>query len=170
MNLQEENMIQCGIVGWKNSGKTFFAQRLIEYFSNKNLVVASIKHALHDFDIDKPGTDSYLHRQAGSQEILISSSKRWVKIIELRNNKEKKLDDLLQQLNSPDIVIVEGFKNENHPKIEIIHNPLKPSTFMFTKLNNIVALISDTHITEYSQLQFKRNEIKKIVQFILNYK
>ena len=67
MNLQEENMIQCGIVGWKNSGKTFFAQRLIEYFSNKNLVVASIKHALHDFDIDKPSTDSYLHRQAGFQ-------------------------------------------------------------------------------------------------------
>ena len=67
MNLQEDDMIQCGIVGWKDSGKTFLAQRLIEYFSKENLVVASIKHAHHDFDIDKPGTDSYLHRQAGSR-------------------------------------------------------------------------------------------------------
>ena len=77
---------------------------------------------------------------------------------------------MICELNRPDIVIVEGYKNENHPKIEIINNPLQPSTFMFTKLNNIVALISDTRIVEYSQLQFKKNEIKKIVQFILNYK
>ena len=132
MNLQEENMIQCGIVGWKNSGKTFFAQRLIEYFSNKNLVVASIKHAHHDFDIDKPGTDSYLHRQAGSQEILISSSKRWVKIVELGDSREKKLSDLLDELDSPDIVIVEGFKNEPHPKIEIIKE--NSNDYLFLKL------------------------------------
>ena len=83
---------------------------------------------------------------------------------------KKKLEDLIGELDRPDIVIVEGFKNENHPKIEIINNSLKPSTYMFTKLNNIVAIISDKHIAEFSLLQFKKNEIKKIVQFILNYK
>ena len=163
-------MLICGIIGWKNSGKTYFAQKLINYFNSKNLKVASIKHAHHDFNIDKPGTDSFLHREAGSQEVIVSSSKRWVKINELRNKEEKSLNDLLSELDSPDIVIVEGFKNENHPKIEIINNSLKPSTYMFTKLNNIVAIISDKHIAEFSLLQFKKNEIKKIVQFILNYK
>ena len=66
-------MLICGIVGWKNSGKTYFAQKLINYFNSKNFKVASIKHAHHEFDIDKPGTDSYLHRKAGSQEILLGS-------------------------------------------------------------------------------------------------
>ena len=101
-------MIQCGIVGWKNSGKTFLANKLIEYFSKKNLIVASIKHAHHDFNIDKPGTDSYLHRQAGSQQIIVSSSKRWAKIVELKYRSEKKLYELVKELDSPDIVIIEG--------------------------------------------------------------
>ena len=79
-------MLICGIVGWKNSGKTYFAQKLINYFNSKNLKVASIKHAHHEFNIDKPGTDSYLHRQAGSQEVVVSSSRRWAKIVELREN------------------------------------------------------------------------------------
>ena len=159
-----------GIVGWKNSGKTFFAQQIISLLSFQNFRVASIKHAHHNFDIDLPQTDSYLLRRAGSQQVIISSSKRWAKMVELEDAPEKKLEDLIDELDRPDIVIVEGFKNENHPKIEIIYNPLQPSTFMFTKLNNIVALISDTQIPEYSQLQFKKSEIKKIVQFILNYK
>ena len=159
-----------GIIGWKNSGKTFFGQQIIQQLSSQNLRVASIKHAHHNFDIDQPNTDSFLHRQSGSQQVIISSSKRWAKMVELKDAPEKKLEDLICELDRPDIVIVEGYKNENHPKIEIIHNSLKPSTFMFTKLNNIVALISDTHIPEYSQLQFKKSEIKKIVQFILNYK
>ena len=82
-------MLVCGIIGWKNSGKTYFAQKLITFFNSKNLKVASIKHAHHEFNIDKPGTDSYLHRQSGSQEVIVSSSKRWVKINELGNRQEK---------------------------------------------------------------------------------
>ena len=91
-------------------------------------------------------------------------------MVELKDAAEKKLEDLIGELDRSDIVIVEGYKNENHPKIEIINNPLQPSTYMFTKLNNVVALICNTRIAEYSQLQFKKNEIKKIVQFILDYK
>jgi len=159
-----------GLIGWKNSGKTYFAQQIIQQLFSQDFRVASIKHAHHNFDIDQPDTDSFLHRQSGSKQVIISSSKRWAKMVELNDAPEKKLEDLIGELDRPDIVIVEGFKNENHPKIEIISNPLEPSTFMFPKLKNIVALISDTHIVQYSQLQFKKNEIKKIVQFILNYK
>ena len=129
-------MLICGIVGWKNSGKTYFVQKLINYFNSKNLKVASIKHAHHEFNIDKPGTDSYLHRQAGSQEVIVSSSKRWVKINELRNTEEKNLNDLLLELDSPDIVIVEGFKNESHPKIEIVKED--SNDYLFYKVNNVI--------------------------------
>ena len=82
-------MILCGIIGWKNSGKTFFAQQLINYFAKKNFIVASIKHAHHNFDIDQQGADSFLYRKAGSQQVIVSSSKRWAKIIELNNKNEK---------------------------------------------------------------------------------
>ena len=74
-----------GIVGWKNSGKTFFAQQIIQQLSSQNLRVASIKHAHHDFNIDYPNTDSYLLRKAGSQQVIVSSAKRWVKIYKLIN-------------------------------------------------------------------------------------
>ena len=158
-------MIQCGIVGWKNSGKTFFAQRLIEYFSKKNLVVASIKHAHHNFEIDKPGTDSYLHRQAGSQQIIVSSSKRWTKIVELKDRSEKNLDELLKELDSPNIVIIEGFKNSPHPKIEIVKE--NSDNYLFSKLKNVIGIVSNKQL-ETNLPQFKREEIDKLAKFILN--
>lgn len=156
----------CGIIGWKNSGKTLFAQKLISYFVDQNFNVASIKHAHHDFDIDKPGTDSFLHRKAGSQQIIVSSSKRWAKITELKDSKEKTLFELIEDLNKPDIVIVEGFKNENHLKIEIIKEPIDPSKFLFPHLENIIGIVSDTKI-ETSINQFKKNEIDIICNYIL---
>ena len=160
-------MILFGIVGWKNSGKTFFAEKLIKYFSQKKMNVASIKHAHHDFDIDKPGTDSYLHRKSGSNQVIISSSKRWVKIEELKNQEEKKLEELIGFLNSPDVVIIEGFKNSPYPKIEIIKE--NNEDYLFLKLNNVVALITDKKI-DTSLPQFNKIEIKRIAEFILNQK
>ena len=158
-------MLICGIVGWKNSGKTYFAQKLINYFNSKNFKVASIKHAHHEFDIDKPNTDSDLHRKAGSQEILVSSSKRWVKIVELRGAEERKLSDLLNELDSPDIVIIEGFKNESHPKLEIIKEDTKD--YLFTKLNTITGIVSDKKIDTLIP-QFKKENIDSVVEHILN--
>ena len=84
-----------GLIGWKNSGKTYFAQQIIQQLSSQNLRVASIKHAHHNFDIDQPNTDSFLHRQSGSQQVIISSSKRWAKMVELKDAPEKKLEDLI---------------------------------------------------------------------------
>ena len=163
-------MIIFGIVGWKNTGKTYFAQKIISSLSSKKIRVASIKHAHHDFDIDHPQTDSFLHRKAGSQQVIISSAKRWAKISELNENQEKKLDDLIDELDDPEIVIVEGYKNENHPKIEIIKDSLDNSTFMFKELKNVSAIVSDINISSFYKKQFKKNQIDEIVEYILTYK
>ena len=159
----------CGIVGWKNSGKTFFARKLISYFTNQKFNVASIKHAHHDFEIDQPNTDSYMHRQAGSEQVIISSSKRWAKIIELKNVKEKNLTELINELDKPDIVIVEGYKNESHLKIEIIKDPSNSSSYLFKNIKNVIALISDIKIDSFNKKQFKKNQVDEIVNYILNY-
>ena len=153
-----------GIVGWKNSGKTYFASKIIKKLKIKNYRVASIKHAHHEFDIDHKGTDSYFHREAGSSQVLVSSSKRWVKITELNNSKEQTLNDLLNQLSETDIVIVEGFKNDNHPKIEIIKKG--SNHHLFNKISNIKAIISEEEINTDLK-QFKKDEIDNIVNFIL---
>ena len=157
-----------GIVGWKNSGKTYLVQKIISKLVSLNYKVASIKHAHHNFEIDKPKTDSFLHRKAGSSEVIISSSKRWAKISELNGNDEKKLNDLIKEFDKPDIVMVEGFKDEIHPKIEIIKDSENPSKFLFTKLKNVVALISDKKI-DSQIMQFKKNEIDNILNFILEF-
>ena len=153
-----------GIVGWKNSGKTYFASKIINKLKLKNYRVASIKHAHHHFDIDHKDTDSYIHREAGSSQVIVSSSKRWVKITEINNSKEQTLSDLLNQLNETDIVIVEGFKNDNHPKIEIIKKG--NNDYLFNKILNIKAVISEEKINTDLK-QFKKDEIDNIVNFIL---
>ena len=154
-----------GVIGWKNSGKTYYVQEIIKILRKKGYSVASIKHAHHEFDVDKPKTDSFLHRKAGSQQVIISSSKRWVKITELENSTEKNLTELIQQLSTTDIVIVEGFKNDNHPKIEIIKE--KSKNYLFNQISNVVALISDIEVDSNIR-KFKKNEIDHIVNFILN--
>ena len=155
-----------GIVGWKNSGKTYFASKIIKKLKIKNYRVASIKHAHHEFDIDHKGTDSYFHREAGSSQVLVSSSKRWVKITELNNSEELSLQDLINKLSETDIVIVEGFKNEDHPKIEIIKNA--SNNYLFKKISNIKAIISDEKISTNLK-QFKKNDIDNIVNYILEH-
>ena len=156
----------CGIVGWKNSGKTFLAKKLNTYFTNQKFNVASIKHAHHDFDIDKPNTDSFFHRQAGSQQVIISSSKRWAKISDLNKSKEKTLNELIDELSKPDIIIVEGYKNEKHAKIEIIKDNSDPSTYLYPNIKNVIGIVSDFKI-KTSIKQFKKNEIEMLANYIL---
>ena len=158
-------MILCGIIGWKNSGKTFLAQKIVKYFSDKNYNVALIKHAHHNFDLDKPQTDSFLLRKAGAKQVIISSSKRWAKITELKKDSEKTLSDLLKDLDNPDIVIIEGFKKLPHSKIEVIRNNTK--NHLFKDLNNIIGIVSDDKIDTLHPL-FKFDQIKEIADLILN--
>tara|TARA_A100001011_G_scaffold32391_1_gene31179 strand:+ start:234 stop:716 length:483 start_codon:yes stop_codon:yes gene_type:complete len=153
-----------GIVGWKNSGKTTIAAKIINKLRSRNFGVASIKHALHEFDVDYENTDSFKHRVAGSSQVIVSSSKRWVKISELNDTKEKTLNELISQLSETDIVIVEGFKNEDHPKIEIINND--NDNYLFKKVKNIKAIITNYKLQTNMKI-FKNDEIDNIVNFIL---
>ena len=158
-----------GIIGLKNSGKTYFVTKIISKLKSLNLKVASIKHAHHGFDIDQPNTDSYMHRQAGSGQVIISSSKRWVKITELDNSGEKNLCELIKELDRPDIVIIEGYKNESHMKIEIIKDTYDSDSYLFKDMKNVIALITDIKIDSFNKKQFKKNQVDEIVNYILNY-
>ena len=153
-----------GIVGWKNVGKTFFVTEIINLLVKKGYKVGTIKHAHHDFDIDKPGTDSFKHRKSGASEVIISSSKRWAKITEHKNNNEKKLNELVREFINVDLIIVEGFKRENHPKIEIIS---QNSKFVNNEIKNVVAIVADQKIKSNIPL-FMRNDVESLTEFIIN--
>ena len=153
-----------GIVGWKDVGKTFFVTEIINLLVKKGYKVGTIKHAHHDFDIDKQGTDSFKHRQSGASEVIISSSKRWAKIIENNNKTEKKLNELLREFIDVDLIIVEGFKNENHPKIEIIG---QNSKIVNNEIKNVVAIVADQKTKSNIPL-FMRNDVESLTEFIIN--
>src|ERR1700752_5327911 len=109
-----------GIAGYSGSGKTTLIEKVIPLLAREGLRVALVKHAHHEFDVDQPGKDSYRHRHAGCSEVLVSSSKRWALMHELRGAEEEpELGDLLKKLSPCDGVIVEGFKAEPIPKVEV---------------------------------------------------
>lgn len=107
-----------GIVGWKNNGKTGLVERLVAEFTARGLTVSTIKHAHHAADVDTPGTDSHRHRQAGASEVILASGARVAIMQELRDAPEPTLEELVSRLSPVDLVLVEGFKAERHPKIE----------------------------------------------------
>ncbi len=107
-----------GVTGWKNSGKTGLMERLVAEITARGLRVSTVKHAHHRFDVDQPGKDSYRHRQAGAAQVLLASRNRVALMTELRDAEEPSLTDLLAQLAPCDLVLIEGYKRDRHPKIE----------------------------------------------------
>ena len=117
-----------GVTGWKNAGKTGLMERLVAEFTARGLRVSTVKHAHHRFDVDHPGKDSFRHRTAGASEVLLASSTRIALMQELRGAPEPPLSELLARLSPVDLVLVEGYKRDAHPKIEAFRdatgNPL----------------------------------------------
>ena len=154
-----------GITGWKNSGKTGLMERLIEEYCCRGLTVSTIKHAHHSFDLDQPGRDSYRHRTAGAQQVLLTSRNRYVLMHELHGSDEPSLDELLSKLAPVDLVLIEGFKSAVHPKIEavraVINQPL-----MAPQNPTIKALASDTPLS-VQQPVFDLNDTAGIADFIM---
>jgi molybdopterin-guanine dinucleotide biosynthesis protein B len=131
-----------GLAGWSGAGKTSLMLRLLPEFSRRGLRVSTIKHAHHGFEIDVPGKDSFEHRRAGAFEVLVASSARYALMRDLRGEPEPTLDDYLARLAPVDLVLVEGFRREPIPKIEIFRRAnAKP--FLHTDDRSIVALVSD---------------------------
>ncbi|WP_426957919.1 molybdopterin-guanine dinucleotide biosynthesis protein B [Muricoccus radiodurans] len=108
-----------GLAGWSGAGKTTLLTKLIPVLAGRGLSVSTIKHAHHGFDVDRPGKDSYLHREAGASQVLVASSLRWALMTEHRGAPEPAMSELLSHLSPVDLVIVEGFKRDSHPKIEV---------------------------------------------------
>jgi molybdopterin-guanine dinucleotide biosynthesis protein B len=108
-----------GLAGWSGAGKTTLLTRVIPYFIQQGHRVSVIKHAHHSFDVDVPGKDSWVHRQSGAEEVLVSSANRWALMRELRGEGEPRLPELLRKMSPVDLVVVEGFKSEPHRKIEV---------------------------------------------------
>ena len=108
-----------GVAGSSGAGKTTLISRVIPYLREQGLRVSVIKHAHHDFDIDVPGKDSWIHRQSGAEEVLVSSANRWALMHELRGAAEPPLAELLRKMSPVDLVVIEGFKSDPHRKIEV---------------------------------------------------
>jgi molybdopterin-guanine dinucleotide biosynthesis protein B len=131
-----------GIAGWSGAGKTTLLTRVIPRLIARGLRVSTIKHAHHAFDIDQPGKDSHTHRAAGATEVLVSSANRFALMHELRGAPEQSLGGLLERLSPVDLVLVEGFKREAHPKLEVYRVSVgKP--LLAPDDSNIVAIASD---------------------------
>ena len=155
-----------GIAGWKNSGKTSLVAGLVTEISSRGLKVSTIKHAHHSFDLDTPNTDSFKHREAGANEVVLVSANRWAIQHELRESKEPDFETMLDKLSPCDLVLVEGYKLENIAKLEII-SPDSEREWLWSKDTNIKAIASDTKIEDCLLPYFHRNSIKDIADFIL---
>ena len=161
-----------GLCAYSGTGKTTLITQLIPILNKRNLRIGVVKHAHHNFDIDHPGKDSYEFRQAGAEQVAVASKKRiaWIKE---RNDQDDEpvLSDALSILdtNNLDLVIVEGFKHENFPKIEL-HRASLGKPLMYTHDTNIIALATDTSVTLTPPPELLNlNQVNEIAEFIIAY-
>src|SRR6202030_2644870 len=131
-----------GLAGWSGAGKTTLLKRVIPHLLKEGLRVSVIKHAHHSFDVDVPGKDSWVHRQSGAAEVLVSSGRRWALMHELRGASEPRLPELLKKMSPVDLVIVDGFKSEPHRKIEV-HRAPNGKAMLFPDDPGIVGIATD---------------------------
>ena len=154
-----------GVMGWKNAGKTGLMERLVTEITGRGFTVSTVKHAHHAVDVDQPGTDSYRHREAGATEVLLASGKRVAVMQELRGAPEPPLAELLTRLSPVDLVLIEGYKRESHPKVEAFRaeagNPL-----MASENSTIRAVASDAPL-KLNVPVFDLNDTAAIAAFIL---
>jgi molybdopterin-guanine dinucleotide biosynthesis adapter protein len=141
----ENDMKVIGLAGWSGAGKTTLLTRLIPHFIAEGLRVSVIKHAHHEFDVDVPGKDSWLHRQSGAAEVMVSSARRWALMHELRGANEPRLPQLLAKLSRVDLVVIEGFKREPHRKIEV-YRAANGKPVLFPDDPGIVGIAADTEL------------------------
>ncbi|NOD76517.1 MULTISPECIES: molybdopterin-guanine dinucleotide biosynthesis protein B [unclassified Ruegeria] len=154
-----------GVTGWKNAGKTGLMERLVAEITGRGVTVSTVKHAHHSVDVDQPGTDSHRHRVAGASEVLLASGQRIAVMQELRGTPEPPLADLLARLSPVDLVLIEGFKREDHPKVEAFRAEAGHA-LMAPKNKTIRAVASDTPL-DLDRPVFDLDDTAGIADFIL---
>ena len=156
-----------GFAGWSGSGKTTLIEKLIPLFVARGLRVSLIKHAHHSFDVDLPGKDSYRHRHAGCSEVLVTSSKRWVLMHELRGAPEPRFAELIERVSPCDLLLVEGFKREMLPKLEVYRAAVGES-LLHPQDPSIVGIACDQRV-DTALRQLDLNDAAGIANFILGH-
>ena len=155
-----------GLAGWSGAGKTTLLARLIPDIIARGLTVSTVKHAHHAFDVDQPGKDSHTHRLAGATEVLIASERRFALIHELRQESEPRLPDLLAKLAPVDLVIIEGYKREPHPKLEVYRAAVgKP--LLHPDDPHIVAIASDAALPHAKVPRVALDDTGAIIDILL---
>ena len=153
-----------GLAGWSGAGKTTLIEKLIPLFAADGLSVTLIKQTHHDVDTDQPGKDSWRARQAGAHEVLLTSGRRWALMHELRDDTEPDLQDLLARLAPVDLVLVEGYKREAIPKLEV-HRSANNQPWLYPADANIVAVAAD--VAPPNEMQWlDLNDTAAIYRFI----
>ncbi|MEQ9640141.1 MAG: molybdopterin-guanine dinucleotide biosynthesis protein B [Alphaproteobacteria bacterium] len=154
-----------GLAGWSGAGKTTVVTALIGELRRRGHAVSTVKHAHHKFDIDKPGKDSYEHRAAGAEEVLVGSSQRWALIRELRGAREPSMPELLRRLSPVDFVLVEGFKWDAFPKIEV-HRAANDKAPLYPQTPGIRAIASDVYFSDTDLPQVALHDIAAIADLV----
>jgi len=162
-------MKTLGLVGWSGAGKTTLLIKLLPILAQRGMSVSTMKHAHHAFDIDKEGKDSYLHRQAGAKEVLIASKKRWALMHEYEEEEEETTaQHLLRKMSPVDLVLIEGFKSESHPKLEVHRRELgKP--LLADKDPNIIAIITDQPFLPSNRPILSLEKLQEIADFVCDF-
>lgn len=155
-----------GVVGWKNAGKTGLMERLVTEITSRGISVSTVKHAHHTFDVDHPGKDSHRHRVAGATEVLLASRNRFALMHELRNEDEPSLSELLQKLAPVDLVLIEGYKRDSHPKVEA-HRTVTGNPLIAPDDPTVRAVASDTPL-DLDRPVFDLDDTTVIADFILS--
>lgn len=164
---QENNLKVFGIAGFSGSGKTTLLEKIIPAFGARGMTVSVIKHAHHGFDLDRPGKDSWRHREAGAREVLMLSGERWVLMHELRGSEEPPLAAQLQLLSPCDVVLIEGFKAAPVPKVEVFR-PASGKPPIWPDNPHVVAVATDARIdTPLPVLDV--NDAVGVTDFILDF-
>jgi len=157
-----------GLAGWSGSGKTTLVTKALPRLIARGLRVSTLKHAHHGFDLDQPGKDSFMHRAAGATEVIISSAKRFAILHELREEAEWDLPDLLRKLAPVDLVLVEGFKRDAFPKLEI-HRKANGKPLLHPADPQIVAIASDTPLPAATVPVIDLDDIERIVDTLIEH-
>lgn len=155
-----------GVVGWKNSGKTGLMERLVTEIVGRGFTVSTVKHAHHRVDVDQPGKDSHRHRMAGATEVLLASSSRWALMRELRGAPEPPLEELLSRMSPVDLVLVEGYKRDSHPKVEA-HRAETRTALIAQEDPTVRAIASDEPLPGVRLPVFDLDDTVAIAEFIL---
>ena len=159
-------MKRFGIAGWSGSGKTTLVRRLLPELIGRGFAVSTVKHAHHDFDVDRPGKDSYEHREAGAKEVLVASSVRWALMHESRGKAEPSLDDLVARMAPVDLILIEGFKSESYHKLEV-HRPSIGKKLLYVDDADVVALASDAPVAGTNLRVLNLDNVAEIADFII---